>query len=563
MVIMGHNLWLGLLAVGLLHASGRAEEKHLSLRPDSSWVLLGSRTDWTASALDTISAPKGLDRTEESLAFLPANQVSNGRIHIKFRMTDWPHYIQAKLIFRSEDSRQFYMVVAFSMATDMSFTKEEGLMGLALLRGNASGHRQLLQYIPHLPWKPGYWYELRVDLDDALIRVSLYSELEKRFKPLMRVRDGAYSSGSIGIGASGPVEFKDLFVVSSAAKHSRGNWQNITRRPYRLAWNDVSVRGSMPKLARRKDGALLMAVSELFYRAGPPPQVFVFESKNNGNTWKRISSVPVGYAGLPLSRGETVYLFDSYVKGDGDSILRISQEDIAAHKPYEFVPHARISSDGGKTWGKPEPLKITETLIFPTKRQSLNMFVPPRILADGRWLLPIFTVAREPFPMTVESLLLRSSDGGDTWQLGPIDPNHEDASEMDVVQLEPSHLLAVMRTNFNTGFHGEAHSHDMGRTWSPVKLGSIPGWSSGPRLLKTKNGILLCMHRLIGTMISHSADLGKTWTTYQIDHPIEVMGDLLELGDGRVLAVYSGGGWGGIPRLQHLTVTEDGIRPAP
>jgi hypothetical protein len=69
------------------------------------------------------------------------------------------------------------------------------------------------------------------------------------------------------------------------------------------------------------------------------------------------------------------------------------------------------------------------------------------------------------------------------------------------------------------------------------------------------------MHRFLGTTISLSLDLGKTWQTFQVDTPIEVMGDLLELADGRILAVYSAGGWAGIPRLQYLRVTSNGIEP--
>jgi hypothetical protein len=169
--------------------------------------------------------------------------------------------------------------------------------------------------------------------------------------------------------------------------------------------------------------------------------------------------------------------------------------------------------------------------------------------------------AQKPDPLVVQPLLLRSSDEGRTWQASLIDPNHTDASETDLIELVPNQLLALMRTNFYTGFSGESRSYDGGRTWLPIELGEIPGWSSGPRLLKTRSGLLVCMHRFLGTTISLSADLGKTWQTFQVDTPIEVMGDLLELADGSILAVYSAGGWAGIPRLQYLRVTSNGIDP--
>lgn len=547
----------------LLASAAAGQETQVNLAPEPQWVLAGDKTGWGSPAAGVLAAPKGLDRTEEAVAFLPGEQVADGVVRLRFRMTSWPHYIQAKLIFRSQDTHRFYMFSAFSMATDMGFTKEEGLMGLALLRGEASGYRRLLRYVPYLPWRQGYWYELRLDLRGPLIRISLYSELEKRDKPLITIRDQTYAQGALGLAASGPVEFKDLRVARTAPAPQNVNWENATRRPWWPAWAGGPEPGSMPKLVRLKDGALLLAASELYFRPGPPAQVLILKSKDGGRTWNELSGAPVGYAGLLMADGDSVLLFDSYALNEDGSIRRISQDEISSGKAFQFVPHVRKSGDGGRTWSDPAPLKI-DGLPWPAAdKRSINMFVPPRVLSDGAWLLPVFTGRRDADPAAWEAYMLRSSDGGGTWRASVIDPNHEDASETEVIELEPGRLLALLRTNYVTGYHGETRSRDGGQTWSPVTLGALPGSSSGPRMLKTRAGILLCMHRLLGTMVSSSADLGQTWTTWQIDSPIEVMGDLLELADGRVLAVYSAGGWGGIPRLQYLKVTGQGLDPAP
>jgi hypothetical protein len=271
--------------------------------------------------------------------------------------------------------------------------------------------------------------------------------------------------------------------------------------------------------------------------------------------------VPVGYTGqLFAAKDRSIWLLDSYVPGDQPGeIGRWTQEDGKGGRLPPFVPHVRKPWDRGKRWSEPESLTIQNIPELSFKRAGLALYVPPRELQDGTLMLPLMMAAQKPDPLVIQPLLLRSSDQGRTWQASLIDPNHTDASETDLIELAPNHLLAFMRTNFYTGFNWESRSYDGGKTWFPIKLGELPGWSSGPRLLKTRGGVLVCMHRFLGTTISLSLDLGKTWQTFQVDTPIEVMGDLLELADGRILAVYSAGGWAGIPRLQYLWVTRNGI----
>jgi len=547
------------------HLEAQAGMHPVVLTDPSAWQPASDRSDWIGET-GTLSSPKGLDRSQEALLFLPNAQVADGVLRVKFRMTSWPHYIQAKLIFRSLDSHRFYMVSAFSMATDMGFSQGEGLMGLALWRGNASGYRELLSYVPYLPWKPGRWYEMRVDLAGPLITASLYSDLEKRDKPLIRVQDTHYLRGSLGVAANGPAEFKDLSIAPAVLSDATTTgWKRIEEKPYWPAWpKDRAERGAQPRMIRTPSGSLLLAASEMYFRPGPTSQVFLFGSSDEGRTWKPVSSVPVGYTGqLFAASDDTIWLLDSYVPGDEPGkFRRWTQEDVHSGKMAPFVPHIRKSRNDGKSWTEAEPLKILDFPKLSFNRGGLSMYVPPRKLQDGSLLLPVMMAAQKPDPLVIQPLLLRSSDQGKTWHAGLIDPNHADASETDLIELTPHRLLALMRTNFFTGFNGEARSRDGGKSWTPIKLGGLPGSSSGPRLLMTKSGALLCLHRFLGTMFSLSRDEGQAWRTFQVDTPIEVMGDLLELPGGRVLVVYSAGGWAGIPRLQSLRATPHGIEPA-
>ena len=119
--------------------------------------------------------------------------------------------------------------------------------------------------------------------------------------------------------------------------------------------------------------------------------------------------------------------------------------------------------------------------------------------------------------------VLRSTDGGDSWQLvtQAYDGVHA-FNETELIQLPDGRVLAMIRAFgggvgplFDRGFLWQTVSEDRGRTWSKPVRTDI--WGYPPHLLLTKEGDVLCTYgyrRLpFGIRVCFSRDGGKTWDT--------------------------------------------------
>ncbi|MCX7425371.1 MAG: sialidase family protein [Planctomycetia bacterium] len=192
------------------------------------------------------------------------------------------------------------------------------------------------------------------------------------------------------------------------------------------------------------------------------------------------------------------------------------------------------STDGGKTWGKPEAVT---TPYQDTAGIGRRVFVsgPVTQLKGSHVVLPIYY---EPKAGHYITSVIHSEDFGHTWtQASPVDPEASLAfsygfCEASIARVSDGRLIILMRP----GMH-QAYSSDEGRTWT--KATQLPHRGDAPTVMLTSKKLLLVAHRYPGTAVTISADNGATWSRpHQIDTVGGAYPGLVELDDGSILSIY-------------------------
>lgn len=187
---------------------------------------------------------------------------------------------------------------------------------------------------------------------------------------------------------------------------------------------------------------------------------------------------------------------------------------------------------------------------------------PVTELDDGTLLLPVYFTPKEPYPGHHKSAVLRSEDMGHTWPTAAIIEDAEEArvNEPSIEPLPDGRIYMLLRPSMHWGV-----SKDGGATWSePEKLG-IEG--EAPNLLLTDEEILLAGFRhppTSSTSVAWSADYGETWQGPKIiDHVGGAYPSFTQLPDGRIFMVYYTEGAGSNIRGIYLDVSEKGVSVIP
>ncbi|QDP97083.1 hypothetical protein FOE78_15145 [Microlunatus elymi] len=253
-----------------------------------------------------------------------------------------------------------------------------------------------------------------------------------------------------------------------------------------------------------------------------------------------------------LPKGESTWqkpqlLFDEPGKADGNPILWTDGKVVHAFfvtifgHGWEQSSIRQISSvDNGRSWSAPTYIHQDWGLMTGTR---------PFRMSNGEVLLPVYDEAASTSGFMIAGPDLK------TWTAYP--SNHEDwlhspngSIQPTVVELEPGHLLAYLRTGDGSVYRTQ--STDYGRTWSTPERSELGNPNSRVALLKLDNGDLVVgynpwVEHHSPLRISLSTDKTKTWTppwSYTVDvenamGPQYTYPYLIQSDDGMIHMAYS------------------------
>ncbi|MFA5866040.1 MAG: sialidase family protein [Phycisphaerae bacterium] len=283
-----------------------------------------------------------------------------------------------------------------------------------------------------------------------------------------------------------------------------------------------SIHGYFPSVAVLSDGQMLSTVvlGEAF--ASVNLRTHIFRSADQGQTWQDEGSVYEGTINRRTSECARLTALP-----DGGLAIFMIRHDRSEHpdegltnpETLGFVPTELLilrSSDQGKTWTKPEPIKP------PLTGPSFEMCCPITVLKDGRWLIPTQTWPgwAGDCPNGIRMIALVSYDKGKTW------PEYLDVMkepygrvffwESKIVELKDGRLLATAWTYDDIVKADRPNqyslSSDGGKTWSVPCSTGLNGQTLTPVLFD--DGRILCVYRRMdkpGLWANISRLDGRSW----------------------------------------------------
>ncbi len=145
---------------------------------------------------------------------------------------------------------------------------------------------------------------------------------------------------------------------------------------------------------------------------------------------------------------------------------------------FTSVIRCQKSSDGGKTWSDYET-------IFPEEGSFCRQ--PIQVLSNGRWIFGNWICTDSELGLTGDPTAFRiSDDEGKTWKRVDM-PKSNGAVHANVVELEPGHLVAFMRSRAADNIY-RSESKDNGDTWMAPVPTVLPNNNSSISAVKLKSG---------------------------------------------------------------------------
>ena len=405
--------------------------------------------------------------------------------------------------------------------------------------------------------KAGQWMKARVVVAGDEHKVYLDGTL------LFTEKDATLETGVVGLRVGqGKVAFRNFSLTGTEAQLAKPFVFKAPPAPpplpppgsFRVVCADAGAGAyeAFPDVCRRKCGELLCVFYAGYGHVSHPrpslpkgARIVLCRSTDDGRTWSKptiVVDTPLDDRDpsiVELPNGDLLVAFMNYD----------SKRKEGSHKTFTVR-----SADGGESWGEPK--------LVPTPfTQLVAISAPPRRMPDGRLLLTPYGNNTGDPRRYKHSAVLESRDNGHTWRtLAEIKSDSHVLLEPDIVLLPGDRLLVMMR-----GVMTWSESTDGGRTWSAPSPVGFKG--DCPYLLLTSENILLCGHRcraLHSTCVIYSTDFAKTWKGPVIlDRVSGAYPSLVELPDGRTLAVYYTEGRGSDVRCVYLEADETGIRVLP
>lgn len=272
----------------------------------------------------------------------------------------------------------------------------------------------------------------------------------------------------------------------------------------------VSGGGYFPVLIRLKNGQLMAVLRGGAPHIGVKGRLDIVTSSDDGKSW----SAPVTAVDGPeddrnpafgqLQNGDILLAY-AVIHGYDDTGLKLKAR-VRTERQVDGVYVVR-SSDGGRTWSKPELSAVTHALQ--KTGATISPFGKILQLPDGTVLMSVYYEFWDG--RGNQDFVFRSHDGGKTWGEPALVGEH--SNETALLAMPGGELLAALRSE--KGAHlSITSSKDQGRTWSaPVQV--TRDMEHPADLIRLKNGdILLAYGRRnapFGVEAILSNDGGKTW----------------------------------------------------
>ncbi len=370
------------------------------------------------------------------------------------------------------------------------------------------------------------WHKVRVEHDSPSIKVYLNGKL------VASLKDTTHPKGLIGVRCGqGHIRFRNLRAEGTRAKLDRP-WRAL-RPQYQVVCDDAGVGSyeAFPDVIKLQNGDLLCAFYAGYSHVSIPNKAY----PKGG----RIVACRSSDGGKTWGKPQT--LVDSPLDDRDPSLCQLKDGTLICNffcGQYTYQGRKRVKRPEYDRTNDVYVVRSfdnghtweTEPRLVPSPFASSHACSSPIIeLHDGTLLLP--TYGNSPGKKTAVAFI-RSRDRGETWGDTTVVADDHNHYEPAVIQLPDKSLLCTIRPCMCI-----TRSTDLGHTWTPRKRMGIPGHAS--YLLRTSAGILLNAHRIPGTSVEYSLDDGATWSKpVQIDSCTGAYPSMAELDDGSVLVVY-------------------------
>jgi hypothetical protein len=273
-------------------------------------------------------------------------------------------------------------------------------------------------------------------------------------------------------------------------------------------------------------------------------QVYL-RSTDRGAHWTSASATPFGGVGASAyAGGATIAL------PDGNVLRRVNGWDLMDDPAVPHTAYLQRSTDGAKTWGKPQVLLDPAKTMYQLSR--IRRLRDGRLLAGGQaWPAPAGTPRKDLDKVLPQLLLMVSDDSGVTWRRLDIVPSeHRNVQwdEWDFAELAGGDLLCVFRRGDvadrkrEVRWQGLLRKKDDGWTLTDSRPSTLPH-SGHPELLATREGPVLYFAT---TGVQWTADAGDSWHRLEApgfpDYKSRYYPRSLQADDGTIY-VFAHNGW--------------------
>ncbi|HXK59203.1 MAG TPA: sialidase family protein [Acidobacteriota bacterium] len=192
--------------------------------------------------------------------------------------------------------------------------------------------------------------------------------------------------------------------------------------------------------------------------------------------------------------GSRVWLFFSVGRHNRYPFVQNEKKHVG---PDSFSTYYRLSNDSGQSWSE---ARLAAERVF-CRSNGIR-------LSSGELLVPIYRVPSS-------GGVLKSSDGGNSWQAFGKIATETGGGEPAVAELSDGRIMMILRTR--DGFLWRSFSSDRGETWSAPENTGITAAASSHALLRRRNGDLVLAHNdskppaRTNLTVRVSCDDGQSW----------------------------------------------------